>query len=289
MTRKIIFACLFLYISLFFLPKFCYKRTGNFWLQTILSDRSFDPRWETSTPSREELKNINQILSQPFHFLDGGIQSFVFISKDHKTVIKFFKHRPSVLKKGRFLTFTPSLAPILESYRIASELFSEETGIFYAHLNRTQGRHPVITLIDKIGIAHRIDMDQTEFVLQKRADLICTKLSNQMEDKDIDGAKRSIESLVCTLKSIYKQGVKNSDRAFRRNVGYIGERAILIDAGGLNFDSRILSRSEAKSDILEKGINLEKWLIRHYPQLYDHYHERINLEFGGSYGPKTSS
>lgn len=282
MTRKMIYVALFLYFSFVLLPKFCYQGTGDFWLQTILSERAFDPRWETPAPSKEELKEINAILSRPFTFVGGGMQSFVFLSEDKKSVIKFFKHRFSLLKKGRFRTHTPFLDSIFESYHIAHQQFPKETGVYYAHLNRTVGRHPPITLIDKMGITHRFDLGGTEFVLQKRADLICPTLCKQMEAKDIDGAMETISSLVSTLKSIYSHGIMNMDRAFRRNVGMTEGRAILIDAGSLCADPMVLDPQEARRDIIEKGINLEKWLMKHYPQLYDHYCDRIQMEFGGS-------
>ena len=283
MTRRIVFVCLFFYLSLFVLPKFCFQQTGNFWLQTILSKRASDPRRETPPLASEELTEINSILSQPFTFLGGGMQSFVFLSEDRTTVIKFFKHRISVLKKGRFRTHTPYLDSIFESYHIAFNQLKDETGVFYIHLNKTQGLHPRLTLIDKIGTLHHIDLDETEFVLQKRADLICPKLRALMESKDIDGAKQSIESLVSSLKGIYEKGVKNNDKAFRRNVGLVGRKAILFDAGSLFSNTGIYNPSNTKRDVLQKGINLEKWLMKHYPQLYDHYLEHINLVFGGEH------
>ena len=283
MTRRIVFAFLFFYLSLVVLPKFCFQQTGNFWFQTILSKRTSDPRWETPPPTSEELTEINTILSQSFTFLGGGMQSFVFLSEDRSTVIKFFKHRPSILKKGRFRTHTPYLDSIFNSYHIAFNQLKDETGVFYIHLNKTDGLHPRLTLIDKIGTRHYIELDGTEFVLQKRADLICPKLRVLMESKDIDGAKQSIEALVCSLKGIYEKGVKNNDKAFRRNVGIVGQKAVLFDAGSLFLNSGIYNSSEAKKDVLQKGINLEKWLMKHYPQLYDHYLEHINLVFGGEH------
>lgn len=281
MTRKFIYTGFLLIFTLFFLPKFCYKTTGHFWLQTILSERQPDPQWETPAPSSNELKEINALLSQPFSFLGGGMQSFVFLSKDKQVVIKFFKHRPSILKKGRFLWHTPYPNSIFESYRIAYDHFKKETGVMYVHLNKTQGMHPALTLIDKIGIAYRIDLDETEFVLQKRAELICPKLRKLMEKKNIDGAKRLLDSVVSIQRTIYSRGFRNNDKAFRRNVGFVGDRAVLLDSGSLFSDRSMLVRSEAKRDVLQKGLNLEKWLMKNYPQLYDHYLERINVEFGG--------
>lgn len=281
MTRKFVLIGFLLFFSLFFLPKFCYKKTGHFWLQTIFSERQHDPQLETPAPSSNELKEINALLSQPFSFLGGGMQSFVFLSKDKRVVIKFFKHRSSILKKGRFLWHTPYPNSIFESYRIAYDHFKNETGVMYAHLNKTHGMHPTLTLIDKIGIAYQIDLDETEFVLQKRAELICPHLRKLMETKNIDQAKRSLDSLVAIQKTIYSKGFRNNDKAFRRNVGFVGDQAVLLDSGSLFPDRSMLVQSEAKRDVLLKGLNLEKWLMKNYPQLYDHYLDRINVEFGG--------
>ncbi len=272
---RVIFSIVFLYISLFALPKFCFKQTGHFWLQTILSDRTPIPQWETASPSSNELHTINEHLSQRYTFLGGGMQCFAFLSEDKSTVLKFFKHRTSILKKGRFHTHTPFLDPIFESYRIAYEHLQKETGILYVHLNRTQDLHPTVTLIDKIGIAHRVDLDDTEFVLQKRGDLICPTLRNQIERKKIQEAKQSIESLFALFQAHYSKGIKNNDSAFRRNVGFVGTQAIFLDAGSLIYDEKVKSAEGAQRDILQKVANLEKWLMKHYPQLHDHYHELV--------------
>ncbi len=261
-----------LYIALVQLPRFCYKTTHNFWLQTILSDRTPDLRWQTDTPDIENLIKINQSLSQPFYFLGGGMQSFAFVSEDQRCVIKFFKHKTALRRKGRFRPHVPYLPSIFQSYHTASTLLSEETGILYAHLNKTKGLHGRIRLFDKMGSAHEIALDDTEFVLQRRAELLCPALRKEMECGDVIAAKAKLKSLFDLYKSIYSKGVKNYDSCIRRNFGFVDGKAVLIDAGALLFDERVKDSATAQRDILQKGANLEKWLKKHYPVLHEEFH-----------------
>ncbi|HCJ83575.1 MAG: hypothetical protein A3G30_02345 [Chlamydiae bacterium RIFCSPLOWO2_12_FULL_49_12] len=269
--KKLAGISLVFYFFLFVLPRFCYEKTGDFWYQTILSDLPFNPRWEAERISSAEMEMIPSLLNQRFFFLGSGMQCFAFLGEDEKTVLKFFKHSPSLLKKGRFLWHRPFLDSIFDSYKLAFQELKEETGILFLHLNKTRSLLPTVTLIDKMGNPHQIALDETEFVLQKAGELICKRLRRQMEDQDISGAKRSLDTLFFALSRGYRKGIKNNDRAFRRNVGFSGDHALLLDAGSLLCDERVKIPMEAQKEVLQKGRNLQNWLLKHYPELHVYY------------------
>lgn len=262
--KKIVIFSLALYGALVLLPRFCYERTGDFWFQTILSNREPDPHFDVPVST-----NIDPLLSQRFHFLSLGMQSVAFLAEDGQTILKFFKHRASFLKKGRFVWQVPYVEPILESYKLAYSHLAKETGLLYIHLNKTTGKLPTVTLVDKQGMIFHLALDETEFVIQKRAELVCPTIRRHMQSGNLKEAKALLHSLVTTVKKQYASGLLNSDHAFRRNVGFVEGQAIFIDAG--SFYKEHLPLDKVRADILDKGKNLEKWLAKHYPKLHQYY------------------
>ena len=166
------------------LEKFCRSKTDGFSMSKITSEMTYHKEFETSSLSNKELDSIRSILDQPYHYLGKGVQCFAFVSADDKYVLKFFRMRrvlPSPwlikmpvnesYKKEKISRKFEEFMRDFMSYKIAYELLKEDTGLVYIHLNKTNLLHQKITLFDKIRIKHTIDMDNMEFILQKKADL----------------------------------------------------------------------------------------------------------------------
>ena len=179
-----------------FLKKFCYDRTDGFALYKIFSTLTFSPEWER--PASSESTELDKILSQPFHYLARGAQSFVFVAEDGETVLKFF--RLSSMRLPKWMTWVSFPLPLepfrlkklmekrraldkdFQSYKIAFENLKDETGLIYLHLNKTNHLKKRLKFYDKLGIGYGIDLDDMHFLVQKKAQLFYPAIDTLMKN-----------------------------------------------------------------------------------------------------------
>ncbi len=240
-----IFSKLLLVLGIFLaVNRFCYVKTDGFALYKIVSPFAFNPHWEVPSQSTDGLQ---EIFDQPFHYLARGAQSYVFLSEDGRTVIKFFRlyHlRPPLwmtaltlpltlqpFRMGKMLEKWQELDKNFQSYRIACEDLKEETGLLYLHLNKTSHLKKTLTLYDKIGVVHHIDLDQMEFLVQKRADLVYPTIDALVKTEGADAAKEAITSLLNLLYQRSQKGIFDKDPDICTNFGFIGKTPVQIDIG----------------------------------------------------------
>jgi hypothetical protein len=234
LIKTLLFVVAFIGLSLF-----CKKETDGFKICKILSDVS-DPKWDVPPLAESELSVVKQALEQPFSYLSKGSQAFVFVSEDQQYVLKLIRYNhitPSffdkLLSPARCQALDGKLEKDFTSYKIAYEELKEETGLLFLHLTKTDFFHQKLIIVDKIGIAHTLDLDKTEFILQKRVEPLYPYLKNLMAKKQEAEAKALISHLVSLLADQYKKGIINSDVDLFKNFGCLGKQVIELDVGSL--------------------------------------------------------
>ena len=279
--NKYLFLILFT-LSALFLPRFCEKQTAGFTLLRIHSDLKDHPEWNTSPLSA----NAQKLLAQKFTYLGSGGQCYAFVSEDGTTVLKFFKHyRRKLHPLFAYLPLPASLEPLRQrqllkrvrklhrdfnSYKLAFEELREETALLFVHLNKSEKQLPAVTVVDKLGIAHSVDLNGVEFILQKRAELSFKRFERAKSEGDLEGGKRAIDSLITTLSMRCKKGIFDEDPSLYRNLGFIGDRAVLIDAGRFKRDPQRVQPAVYREDIQRITQPFREWLSLHYPELVPH-------------------
>ena len=150
------------------------ERPKGFTLSKVTSSYGADPRWDVENDlSPSELAAL---LQGPYTYLGSGNHTYAFMSRDEKTVIKFFKQK-HMRVQSLFLSSETKLRRAKErlesfsSYLLAYEKLRDETGLLYLHLNPTHHLHQTVTLIDQHGKEHRVNLDEMEFLIQKKATL----------------------------------------------------------------------------------------------------------------------
>ena len=257
---------LFALLTLLTVERFCASQTEGFRFYEILSEMPNKPEWETPFP-QEALS----LLEQPFTLLGKGEQCYAFIGHDEKTVLKFFRHdhlSPKQLLPDALRTKLPSrtdLTPLLLSAKLAFDRLKEETGLLAIHLNKTENLCGKLTLLDKLGIQHTIDLDATEFILQRRAAPFCVALDEKMRLGNLSGAAAQLHSLEQLLHTQCQKGIRNSDTAFKRNFGAIDDRAVLFDIGSFYVDESV--KEQESEEIARTTQRLQRWLKKHHPEL----------------------
>ncbi|MGH2611500.1 MAG: hypothetical protein ACRDFB_00450, partial [Rhabdochlamydiaceae bacterium] len=219
------------------LEHFAHKKTDGFSLQRI----------QFEAPLTQGTTECFSELNQPFHYLDCGNQCYVFVSEDGRYVLKFFKYaQPSI---PHFLTTIPILNHFkpfrphrfeklrwkqqrdFQGYRLAYDAFRQETALIAVHLDPIHHNYPLITLIDKLHSPHRLDLNHTPFVLQRKAAPVYQQLRQWIKSDQIDQAQKGITSLLNLLKKRMAHHLQDDDAHLHSNFGFIGHEAIQLDPG----------------------------------------------------------
>jgi len=289
---KLLIKLALLAVAIYYLPKYCHSKTDGFALTKIHSNLSYNSDWETSAPPKEMLEMLDDIFNQTFTYLSSGGQAYVFVSEDGKYVLKFFKHHlrrlPFLLKH---LPLPKNLAAKREkkragrikklhrdfnSYKLAFESLSEETGLLFVHLNKTDHLKKHLRIIDKLNIEHLLDLDQLEFILQKKATLAFTYLRNLINQGENEAAKKAIESICTLILNRCKMGIYDEDAKIHRNFGFIDNRAVLIDVGRLKYDERRKEVDVQKADLRKITQQLDRFLYEISPELAIALEKRVD-------------
>ncbi len=278
---------------------FCQKKTCGFRPYWILSNLPNEFRWEVPPLSEEEQQKIDALLDQPFTFLGYGGWSFAFLGEDQKTVLKFYRHTHlhplKILKNFSLQKLFLQSDPWPENTQYFQEfnfnscklLYSfakERTGILYVHINKTEGKHKPVTLIDNIGIRHTIDLDKTEFILQKKAELFYSHLEKLAKEKKIEEAKHCIDEMLDCLLVLCKQGLRDSDHSFKNNFGFTEDGAVTLDLSSFVSDEGLKKPGRYRKEIIIKTAKTAHILRKHYPaELSAHCEKRLCEILEGDY------
>ena len=231
-----------------------------------------------------------QILNQPFFFLGNGAQCYAFESLDQKYVVKFFKHHH--MRVNSWLNQI-KLSPLLHHYRlkltgggqerldlifgsckISYELLKEETGLIYVHLNKTNNLQKKLTIVDKLHIAHTVDLDQIEFVVQKKAKMLYPTLKKLRNANDIETIKQHLDSLLAFFSKRLALGIADNDPIFHRNFGSIDSKTVEIDQSSFFFSPSLKKPYAQKRALYFETLKLKSWVKKHTPQAYDYLNDR---------------
>jgi hypothetical protein len=237
---------------------FCHHQTAGFTVNRISSSLILDE--DKPEPISFEL---SQILSQKFRFLGSGGSFYAFVSEDDKYVVKFFKHHH--LKWNQ-----PKKERLVRSIKVAYESFRSETGLLFVHLNKAHKFNHSLRIIDKIGIEHQIDLNNTEFLLQRKAELIDSQIKALMIRGDLVGAKQLLGQLVQFFHSmaqrLNEKGYFDHDPNILTNYGVAGDKIIKIDVGP--FYSLDNTKANKQRDKLKKRLNcFRDYLDARFPEL----------------------
>lgn len=287
LLNSLLFVVLFLATQ-----RFCHQQTRGFQLHKVLSMIKKDFPDQQPQLSEKEKEELNALVGQPFYFFGSGGQCYAFLSEDKKTVLKLFKNHhirfwkllsslplPSVLDGSRqkFLQKTLHQSPAFyESCRVSYVDFKERTGLLYLHLHPTDHFQKKLTLVDKLGVSHQIDLNTTDFALQKKAEFTNPKLKKLIRENDLETAKQCIDSLLGLIVERCQKGIRDRDHNLRRNIGFIGNQAIEIDLGSYSKDESLKQSENLESELLANTQKFKLWLMKRNPVLSLYLSERID-------------
>jgi len=274
--------------GVFTVAKFCMKKTNKFALTEIKSSRPFDPLFEARSLTSDEMSEVGRALDQSYTYFGCGGQAFVFFSNDGKYVLKFFKQRhfnpPTYLngiplidkyRQRKYGKRRKRLELDYGSYKIGFEELSLETGLLYIHLNKTAHLKKILKIKDKLNIEHAIDLDQTDFILQRKADLVLHRIEAQMAQKDIEGAKKTIAQVIDLIVTRCKKGYDDRDPNIATNCGILENRAIKIDVGRFTRNPNMAKPLYFKPELYHLTRPFRIWIKQQHPELVSFLDEEL--------------
>ncbi|NGX61746.1 MAG: hypothetical protein K940chlam9_01235 [Chlamydiae bacterium] len=260
---------------------FCYHSASDgFNFRQIHSSLPSCPEFRVAlSDSKKEF--LLEILDQSYTYIGKGAQFYVFGSEDGEYVIKFFKHkhlRPLTwVKHFRLPQKVYTLAEeknqrreqrvkqLFSSCKLAYEQMEEETGVVYIHLDRHPTLRKKVTFHDKLGRSVLLEIDNHEFVIQKRAQTLEEVFAAHADQPG--EIERDIESLLKLVVTRCQKGIADTDPAFVQNIAFTQDGPIFVDIGQFKQDPKILSQEEQAKDLAIRLQDLHTWTNRHFPKL----------------------
>lgn len=304
--KKVGLRCLWLVVCLFALygvGRLYYRLTDGFMESNINYDVPRELLRDSHPLSQDDKTEMNAILSQEFYYLGKGCQSYVFSSQDGKYVLKFFKYqrfRPQAwLDSFAFIPPVDSyrmekiakkkrkLNDAFSSWKMAYEELRPETGVMYVHLNKAEEWKNPLVIYDKMGFRHEIDLNKIEFMVQKRAKMLCPELLRMKENNELHVAQEHIDRLLALLLSEYRRGYADNDHALMQNTGVYDSVPIHIDVGQF-VKNPIASDPEVyRQELFNKMWKFRIWLRKNYSDLADYTDGRLQAIIGPSFTTLT--
>lgn len=274
-----------------FVSKFARDCTDTFTIPAIRSNRPFNPQNEARPLTREEQEEVRSALSQSYHYFGCGGQAYAFFSEDGKYVVKFFKQRlfkpnwllnhfplPSFLHRYRAKKNFARLDKLRRdffSYRISFDTLQSITGVIYCHLNPTDTLHTKLEIIDSLHIHHNLNLDDYDFVVQKRAERVYDQIDKWISEGNLEAAKQGIGSVFTLISNRALQGYRDRDPNIRTNCGFIENRAVKIDVGRFVKEESMKTPKRHNEDLIRITAPFEQWVRDNHPQLIDSFENQM--------------
>lgn len=234
----------------------------------ILRQYPSDPRWYAEPMISEE--EIKSILNQKFHYFRRGMQCYAFLSEDGQYIIKFFNqahHKDNDLKRRE--------RDLLSNF-IAYRELKEDTGLLMIHFCSEKPLNQSITLVDGCHIAHTIDLDNVEFLLQRRMKLPLDVIDEAMAQGNEQEAKDFIHELFGFLHKRLDKGLLDYDSKLYTNYGFIGKKAYQLDAGQVAKVSCVEDYQRDLEHFHVRNRRFQRWLNEKYPSLLPCYLSEVD-------------
>lgn len=221
----------------------------------------------------QNLKSFNAIIKQPFTYLDRGRQSFVFESTDGRYVLKFFDAqclRRDFLSRFWWMSqkkCRDRVQKLLEGYLVGYEVDLQYSGLLFLQV----APHPellgkVVSVKDRFGITHDIDLGKVPFAIQYKAVPTRVKLTELLQKRDMIGVERLFKQLHAMYMDEYAKGIYDGDHNFMYNTGFADGNAMRMDLGRLRRDESMKDPAIYQKDLQILNKRTQGWMGRHFPE-----------------------
>lgn len=194
--------------------------------------------------------SLRTLFSQRFHKIGQGKQAIAYLSEDGQTVVKLFSapfvalqtllcHLPLPAKLAARCqrSYEKRLSKAARSqvgYHLAMHALCQASGLIYVHAHRTSTPWKLHT--SRLGIP--IDLRNVLFVVQKKAEPAPAYLKRLVRQGELQRARMALWRIRQLLIQRCQRGVFDEDPPIHRNIGFVGDCPIFLDAGRFIEDPR---------------------------------------------------
>jgi hypothetical protein len=173
--------------------------------------------------------------------------------------LKAYKEKQAARKERK-------LFGVFNSYKLAYDVDRNESGLIFIQLNSEQNPQRYVTVIDKIGIKHRIDLQYYPFILQYKGETLRGVLSKLLKEGNSEIATLRLKQILDLYASEYRQGIYDHDHGVMQNTGFIQDQPIHLDVGKLMRQEKMRDVHHAKKDAELVISKMKGWLDKHFPE-----------------------
>lgn len=282
--RRKLFWLLALALALFGAARLYYALTDDFRLSNIAYEMPYQQAWEFPTPSAAEEAYVAALLSQKYHYIGKGAQSYAFASDDDRYVLKFFKFKH--LRPSWFQQLLPPFGPlkafkenqaarkrrklygVFEGYKLAYDVDRAESGLLFVQLNAVNNPARSVTVVDKIGLSRTVALANVPFILQDKGKTLRQVVKELLARGDVATARTRFNQILDMYAQEYAKGVFDHDHGVMCNTGFVGERPLHLDVGKLMRNEGMRQSFAARHDIMLVVDTMEAWVKKHYPEYF---------------------
>lgn len=223
----------FLRVTVFLLLCFCFVFSSSKITKGFKLTKLSLPLPSQNTCSVAQINNLQEILNQKFYFLNRGLQSYVFASKDNQYVIKFIlKDNQIFLPKSWLNQKDQKLKNLMSSFDLAYAQAQQETALVYLHLSDTSNLLPKLLIETPTKQLAYIDLNHCHFAIQKKVMLLKDFFSGSYRQDKQQDLQKKIDAFLTLIKNRAIKGIYNSDSNIGRNFGFLEDDAVELDFGG---------------------------------------------------------
>ena len=297
-NKKLIYLCI-ISALLFGLVRIYYSLTDDFRISNITYQMPYHPEWETVKLSAEEQQQLNQILSQKFHYIGKGSQSYAFGSDDGRYVIKFFKFkhlRPSLLfgilpklpfisnfQEREIFRKKRKLNSNFAGYKLAFDRNREGSRLIYVQLNPSRLDH-FVTVVDKIGMERAVNLGNIPYIVQEKGQTLRTLLGESLSQGDVEAAKQKINQIFDMYLKEYSKGIYDHDHGVMHNTGFIGDEVFHLDIGKLVAKEQMKQQEYYEPDLILVANKIDQWVKDHYPKEHPEIRQAMETRLSRVFG-----
>ena len=253
-------------LGLLFVAYLVYDRLNYNFCQASIHLKKWPHIQTTAAHTPEKIEQVRNIVAQPFTFLGKGRQMYAFASQDGKYVLKlvrcsrfngseFFDNFPLPRYFQRMRHFClkerqSRYDGLFISINLCEQELAEQTGTIYAHIQPTKELNKVVTVKDRLGFSHEVDLDSVPFVIQRRAASWKPTLESLLKEKNMKALDLRLDQLIDLIVQRAKVGIVDPDGRLlqNNNLGYVDDRAIYIDMGTFYRSYKSTDRPHLESD-----------------------------------------
>lgn len=300
MPKKLLILASVALVGVFFISFINQVRQKSFFsLDEISKPLPFYEKWEINPLSHEEKQDLEEALKQPYSYLGKGAQSFAFLSKDGRYVIKFFKFKHLQLnfiqsiipefgplkkwKINKLKEKSKKLEKLFDAYRLAFEVHRKESALVYVHLNPTEESLPALEVLDPSGKKVTLNLDTIPFLIQRKVEITRSIFERLLKAKKIEEVKMKINHIVELYLSEYQKGLFDHDHGVMHNTGFIDDFAVHLDVGKIYFDEAIKIPENAYLDLVKIGWKIREHMLRKFPEHEKEITSYLNTTIGNAF------